>query len=320
MKRQTILYRHTMMEISSPSARLNIKSPYLFSVEASYASVPTINSLSSLDSTQTKSRSNSYTDRKEVLSLHYTINELLHKFRNSEEYKELLLVQQGLKVFIEKRPHSEFFDLVEMVLHLYNVKFSLITEKVEDSALTISPIKDEEQLKRYLAVLLPEVAKFPSTMFKRFGINLFNFCETIELKKEEFREVYTKKVTNGTFFIQDHEYPHKVRTHLFKIVCYHVNQHQKDFAKQWKSLNPSGFNYIKGWEGKGKLKGFINKDATKSILDDQVEILSCLLGGNTETLNVLNKADEIIKQKVKLMTKTFVAVEPNFAYVNGWSK
>ena len=315
MKRQTILYRHSMMEIASPY-RNSHRIPNLFSVEASYASVPTINSLSSLDS-QTKPRSNSYSDRKEILSLHYTINELIQKFYACEEYKELLLVQQGLKVFLEKRPQSEFFDLVEMILHLYNVKFSLITDKVEDSALIISPIKDEEQLKRYLAVFIPEVAKLPYTIFKKFGINLFNFCELIELKKEEFRDVYTKKVTNGTFFIQDHEYPDKVRTHLYKIICYHINQHQKDFSKQWKSLNIEGFSYIKGWVGKGKLKGFINKDATKSILDDQVETLSCLLREDAETLN---RADEIIKKKVKLMTKTFIEVEPNFTFVNGWSK
>jgi hypothetical protein len=306
------MFRHSV-DLSTPYM-MEIRASKLFYVEPCADSVPSLCSLDSQKKTHVKV--DNYATKQELLSTHSTIRDLLARFYATEEYKEMADLNKGNKVVAEKRLYSQFFDLIEMIFQLYNIKFQVQTEEVQDSATIISPIVNEEFLKRYIIILLPEIVRLPPTIFKKFGITVFTFCQHIELVKGEYREIYNKRLANGVFPIEECDSPDKIRNHLYKIICYHMNHRDDDFTKDWKSLNVKGFTYHKNRPFNKRLAGFLHQDCAKSIMDDQAAILEILLSDN---LLPLKKSDEIVKKKAKIIMSILLEIDSNFRLIAGWA-
>ncbi len=293
---------------------MEIRASKLISLEPCADSVPSLCDLDSQKKTHIKI--DNYAMKQELLATHSTIRDLLARFYATEEYKEMADLNKGNKVVAEKRLYSQFFDLIEMIFQLYNIKFQVQTEEAQDSATIISPIINEEFLKRYIIILLPEITRLPPTIFKKFGITIFTFCQSIQLVKDEYREIYNKRLANGIFPIEECDSPDKIRNHLYKIICYHMNHHDEDFTKDWKSLNVKGFTYNKNRLFNKRLAGFLHQDCAKSIMDDQSAILEILLSDN---LLPLKKSDEIVKKKAKLIMRILLEIDTNFRLIAGWA-
>jgi len=306
------MYRHSV-DLSTPYM-MELRASQLICIEPCADSIPSLCNLE----TQKKSpiRIDSYATKQELLSTHSTIRDLLAKFYATEEYKEMADLHKGNKVVVEKRLYSKFFDLTEMILQLYNVKFLVQTEEAQDSATFMIPITNEEFLKRYLLILLPEITRLPPTLFKKFGITFFTFCQEIHLVKEEYKELYTKRIANGVFPIEDCDSPSKIRHHFYKIICYHLNN-LGDFTKNWKSLNIKNFVYNKNRIPTQRIPGFLHQDCAKSIMDDQSAILEILLSDN---LLPLKNSDEIVKKKAKVIMSSLLEIDSNFRLIAGWAK
>lgn len=101
----------------------------------------------------------------------------------------------------------------------------------------------------HLAVIIPEITKFPYTFFKKLGCRMISFCSSFEFFKGKNRQslFLKKRYHNALFSLENDNTPEKALIQFYKIINILIVNNREAFDFEWGLLNEQGFSY-------GKLK------------------------------------------------------------------
>jgi len=268
----------------------------------------------------------------EVLHLvQQKINDKIDAFLSGDEYQRLLAAWKGdtsyfyehkwrtksLSNFEEKNIVTVFED----VLDLYQIRVNILNHHSHDSAISIHPVKiDSLAFHQYLNILLLQIIKFPNTFFRKIGLKIISFCESVTLHKSAHKDIYYKRVLSGLFEVDKQKTLQEIKTYFYKFICYHIAQRNEGFCREWAKINHKEFSYTKEPRALAcfeTLKGFLNIECMKSQQMDQAQILEKLM---IDHKRILNNDDEIIRQKANFLMEHLLKIDSSFHMLKGWEE
>jgi len=269
----------------------------------------------------------------EVLHLiQQRINDKMDAFFLSDEYQRLLLAWRGdsssfyehqwrTKSLQNHEKENYIVKVFEEILDFYQLQFNTRHDSSHDSAVSINPVKvDSLAFCQYLNILLIQITKFPNSFFRKLGLRIFSFCDSVTINKSAHKEIYYKRVLSGLFEVEKLKTLQEIKFYFYKFVCYHIAQTSETFNREWAKLNQKGFLYTKEPRALAcfdKIKGFLNMECMKSQQMDQAQILEKVMIDHNR---ILNHDDEIIRKKANLLMDHLSKIDPSFRTLNGWEK
>lgn len=264
--------------------------------------------------------------------IQHKVDEKMDIYLLSDEYQRLLAAWRGdIIPFYDNQRKVKSLSLAERdgsvtkvfeeVMEMYQLQVTLVNEHIHDSALTVNPLNKESlAFSQYLNILLIQMTKFPHTFFRKVGLRIFSFCDSVILNKSDHKEIYYKRALSGLFEVEKLKTLQEIKLYFYKLICYHIAQTSETFHSEWMKINQKGFNYTRDPRALAffeRIRGFLNYDCMKSLQMDQAQILEKLILDHNK---ILNHEDDIIRRKAELLMEHLLKIDPSFHSIKGWEK
>jgi len=242
---------------------------------------------------------------------------LLKKFLSLDEYQATMGdIKLGVKNNFSG-PCDQIYKVAEEILALFNIALNIVPSITDDSAIHIVAIKDNKYIRMHLAILIPEICKFPYTLYKKLGIRMISFCYGAYLLQPHFKIMFAKKRFNGLFIVEMDNTPERIIKHFHRVLCYYLVNYKKNFYKEWKALNPPDFKYGETKLKAKGLKNFLDLDCTESAFTDQSEIFSFLI---KDPSAVWMHPDDGIRAKLRKLKELMEEIDGEGITFDFWEK
>jgi hypothetical protein len=186
---------------------------------------------------------------------------------------------------------DKVLKIAENVFLLMNIRVKEIVEPLSDSAMTIYPADEKQELASFYQMNVPEICDFPYAFLAKLKICLITICGDVSLFNQGYSRILEQKMNNGLFVLKELKTPEDVRDFWYKIILCHFIKVEPEMYENWKEL-------LKNEGGAGSRK--------KGELGELVDTLKCVM----KPQELLKTTLPQVQLKMKFLKKELRNFEP----------
>lgn len=230
---------------------------------------------------------------------------LMGRYMKSSEYRQF---QQFVNDFSKS---ERYFDLsilkkiaetFDKIVSCYQFSYNLTTVHLKDSSFHIFPIESQDSVAKVMGILLPEMVRFPVSLYRKLEVRVFQFCSAISKLKNTDPVKANKKLYNWLFITKEPINPKAIRRHFYKTVWFNLKQLIPNFDDLWVKTFPRKSDGMALELFYGHMRDYVLEQDQQNwpdILEDQFETFCTLMENPRKNFG----DDQTLLKKVKLIKR-----------------